>query len=136
MFQSLKKRRVRNKKIAELREYIDSVYESEVKGAKTPQEKGEAYQIARSICESEENELDYLRQEDILEKLTTAPFEVPKEHWEDGGLGYRAVLTERGEVWARNKLKKVWRKDIEFWMKLVLPVLALILSIIALVGKH
>ena len=136
MFQALKKRRVRKKRVAELREYIDSVYESEVKGAKTPKEKGEAYQIARSICESEENELEYLRQEDILERLTTAPFEVPKEYWGGDGLGNRAVLTYRGAVWARNELKKVWRTDVEFWMKLVLPLLALILSIIALVRKH
>lgn len=136
MFPALKKRRVRKKKIAELREYIDSVHETEFKGAKTPQEKDEAYQIARSICESEMNELNYLRQEDILEKLTTAPFEVPKEYWEDSGLGYRPVLTYRGAVWARNELKKVWRTDVEFWLKLVLPVLALIISIVALVRRH
>jgi hypothetical protein len=136
MFQALKKRQARKKRIAELREYICNTYESEAKGAKTSKEKGEAYQIARSLCELEENELNYLRQENILRKLKTAPFEVPKEYWEGSGWEYKAVLTYRGEVWVRNELEKVWRTEVEFWFKLVLPVLALVLSIIALVRKH
>jgi hypothetical protein len=92
MFQPIKKRRARKKKIAELREYINGVYESEAKGARTKQEKYDAYQAARSICQLEENELDYLRQEDILEMLNTAPFEVPDDYWYGGGWGFKKVL--------------------------------------------
>jgi hypothetical protein len=133
MLDGIKKCRSRNKKIAELREYIDRVYAGELKDAKTPQEKGEAYQIAHSICEYEENELDFLRQEDILNQLKSAPFEVPKEYWDEGKYCYKTVLTYRGEIWARNELKKVRREEIEFWFKIVLPVIAIIISVIALV---
>jgi hypothetical protein len=68
--------------------------------------------------------------------LKTAPFEVPKDYWYDSGWGYKSVLTSKGEAWVRHELKKVWRADVEFWFKLVLPTLALILSIIALIRKH
>lgn len=133
MFDRLKKHRSRKKRITELREYIDRVYAGEQKNAKTPQEKGEAHQIVHSVCEYEENELDYLRQEAILDKLNSAPFEVPKEYWDEGGYSYKTVLTYKGEIWARNALDRVWKEKIEFWLKIVLPVIAIIISVIALV---
>lgn len=136
MFKAIERRRARNKEIARLRNYIHDTYSSETKNAKTPKEKGEAYQIAHSICEFEEDELEYLRQEEVLDKLTTAPFEVPEEYWQDIELGHRKVLTSRGMVWVQNELKKVRRASIEFWFKLILPLLALVISIIALLRKH
>ena len=35
--------------------------------------------------------------------------------------------------WARNALDRVWKEKIEFWFKIVLPVIAIIISVIALV---
>jgi hypothetical protein len=99
----------------------------------------EAYQIAHSICESEENELDYLRQENTLDQLRSAPFEVPDEYWNDygdDGRWYKKTLTRKGEAWARHEMKKLQRADVEFWFKLVVPIVALVTSIVALVRKH
>jgi hypothetical protein len=135
MVEGIKKRKERKKEIARLRKYIDDVFASELNEAKTPQERGEADQIAYSITQWERNKLDFLEQENILKKLRSAPFNVPDEYWYDAGWEYQKVLTRKGEVWARHELKKLRNADIEFWAKLVLPVLALIISIIALVKK-
>jgi len=43
------------------------------------------------------------------------------------------MLTDEGALWARRELRKHRQQRIEFWAKLVLPVLALVVSIIALV---
>jgi len=119
----------------ELREYIDKITEDEIKSVKTSQEQGEAYQIIAHITEREENEFEYLRQEDVLNKLRRSPIDVPGEYWEDAEMGYKTVLTSKGEVWARREIVKLWQAKVEFWAKLVLPVVALVISIIALVKK-
>jgi lipopolysaccharide export LptBFGC system permease protein LptF len=135
MFERWKYKRKRKAEIQSLRDYIDKEFKEAADAAKTPQEKGEAEQFAYSSCQYEINKLDYLRQEDIIEKLKTAPFEVPQDYWYDGGWEYQKVLTSKGEAWARHELDKLWRAKVEFWAKLVLPVLALVISIIALVKK-
>lgn len=136
MFERWKYKRKRKATIASLREYIDKEFKEATASAKTPREKGEAEQMAYSMCQYEINELDYLQQEDVLDALKTAPFEVPKEYWEDGGYGYKKVLSWKGQAWALHELKKIRNAEIEFWFKLVLPILALIISIIALVHKN
>ena len=135
MFERLKYTRKRKAEIASLREYIDKEFKGAASTAKTPQEKGEAEQMAYSMCQWEMNQLDYLEQEDVLTKLKTAPFEVQADYWYDGGYGYKKVLTNKGHAWAKHELKKIRNADIEFWFKLVVPILALVLSIIALVRK-
>ncbi len=135
MLQQIRKHRERKKEIAELGTYIAGVYASELNGAKTPQERGVADQIAYSITQWEQNRITLLMQEEILNKLGTVPFDVPDEYWADAGRGYQRVLTHKGEVWARHELKKLRKADIEFWAKLVLPVVALVISIIALVKE-
>jgi lipopolysaccharide export LptBFGC system permease protein LptF len=135
MFERWKYKRKRKQEVAELTAYIDGQYASELNGAKTEQEKGDADQIAYSITEWQRNRLDWLLQEDILEALKTAPFDVPEDYWYDAGWGYKKVLTRKGDAWARHELDKMWRANVEFWFKLVLPIFALALSIIALVKK-
>jgi hypothetical protein len=135
MFERSKYKRWRKKKIASLHKYIKEQYASELAGAKTTQEKGEADQIAYSITQHERNTVDYLEQEDLLNKLSKTPLEVPEELWYDPGWGYKRVLQHKGEVWVRHELKRLRNADIEFWAKLVVPTLALIISIIALVKK-
>ncbi len=135
MFVSIKKHRERKKEIEELGKYIEGVYASEFSGTKTPQERGEADQIAYSMTQWEQNRITLLMQEKILKKLGSVPFNVPDEYWADTGREYQRVLTHKGEVWARHEIKKLLKTEIEFWAKLVLPVVALVLSIIALVKK-
>lgn len=135
MFERWKYKRARKKEIAELEEYIRGVFEAEHKGTKTAQESYDAHQLAHSICQYEENRMDFLQQEDILKKLKTAPFEVPVDYWYEGGWGYEKVLTNKGVAWAAHELDKLKKAKIEFWFKLVVPILALVLSIIALVKK-
>jgi len=136
MFKRWMYRRNRKAEIQSLREYIDGEFASALKAAKTPQEKVEAEEFAYSCCQYEINQLDYLRQEDIIAKLKTAPFEVPADYWDDNGYEFTKTLTRRGEAWARHELKKIRNTEIEFWAKLVLPVVALVVSIIALVKKN
>lgn len=135
MFERWKYKKKRKAEIESLRKYIAEQYASELKGAVTAQEKGEADQIAYSVTQHERNTLDYLEQEDLLKELAKAPLDVPEEYWYDPGWGYQKTLYHKGEVWARHELEKLWRAKVEFWFKLVLPVLALILSIVALVKK-
>jgi hypothetical protein len=139
MFNGVKKWNARRWRIAELRKYITGTYESELRGAKSEQERGEAYQIAHSIVQVEENELEYLQQETLQRRLGHSPIEVPNEYWNDKDLWEKPTLTNKGEAWARRELRKIWMADVEFWAKLVatlvLPTVAIVLSIIALVKK-
>jgi hypothetical protein len=88
-----------------------------------------------ALIRLEHNEMVHLQQEDLKQKLFRSPIEVPDEYWSPCGRGEHRTLTFKGEAWARSELKKMWRQDVEFWFKLVVPILALILSIIALVKK-
>ena len=135
MFERWKHVKKRKKDIQSLREYIDKEFNEALASAKTPQEKGEAEQMAHSMTFWEQIELDYLIQEDTINALKSAPFEVPEEYWYDAGWGYKKTLTRKGHAWAKHELKKIRNADIEFWMKLVLPLVALVVSIIALLKK-
>jgi len=97
MFNGVKKWNARRWRIAELRKYITGTYESELRGAKSEQERGEAYQIAHSIVQVEENELEYLQQETLQRRLGHSPIEVPNEYWNDKDLWEKPTLTNKGE---------------------------------------
>ncbi len=139
MFQRWKHKLKRTKEIQALRDYIDKEFKDAADVAKTPQEKGEAEQFAYSHCQWEINQLEYLEQEDILIALKTAPFEVPEEYWADGGYEFKKILRKKYVAWASHELKKLRYAEIEFWTKLigtlVLPVIAIIVSIFALLHK-
>lgn len=119
----------------ELRQFIEKVNEEELRHAKTPQERAEAHELIFELTKYEENEHENLRQRDLLNKLRRSPLVVPQEYFEDVDRTYKLALTMKGEAWARHELKKIWRAEVEFWGKLILPVLALVISIIALVHK-
>jgi len=135
MFERWKHVRARKKEIQSLRDYIDKEFKTAINAATTPQEKGEAEQLAYSSCQWEINQLEYLQQEDIITALKVAPFEVPEEYWENGGYDFKKVLRIKYVPWAAHELKKIRHAEIEFWAKLALPIVALIVSIIALVRK-
>jgi hypothetical protein len=120
----------------ELKQGIDAVYATELSEARTPTEREVAYEVARPQVMCEENELRHLSQANLLTRLSKEALEIPKEHYFDHGEHLRTTLTDAGEMWARRELKRLRREQIEFWAKLVLPVVALIVSIIALAKKH
>ena len=74
--------------------------------------------------------LHYLKQEQLREKLLRAGIKIPDEF----GTPYNddVLLTQKGEAWAAIQLRKYREQRIEFWVKLVMPVLSLIVSIVAL----
>jgi len=135
MWERIRLYRERQAEIVRLDAYIQREFDGAIKEAKTAQEKYDAGQLAHSITEFERNRLAFLRQESLLRRIKHAPFEVPSDYWNDSPWGMERTLTRTGEAWARAELKRLWRLDVEFWAKLVMPILALIISIIALVKK-
>jgi hypothetical protein len=135
MFERWKYRRKRKAEIQSLKDYIDKEFKQAVDAAESPKEKFEAEQFAYSYCSQEINELEYLQQEEVIEGLKKAPFEVPDEYWQDHGNDYKRTLRSKGLAWATHELDKIQREKIEFWFKMILPVAALIISIIALMKK-
>ena len=135
MFQAIKDDWARRKQIRELDAYIDKVFDEESKTAKNRYEEGEAYSRAQSMVEDEMNERDYLRQKTWLRLLSKEGVLVPKEHWQERYEYLKPVLNQAGEMWVRGEYRRLLRMNIEFWFKLVVPIMALVLSIIALVKK-
>jgi len=136
MLARYKQKRATAIRMRKLRQGIDAVYESELSGAKTPAEREVAYEVIRAQVMYDENEFEHLRQADLLARLSKEALTIPNEYYSDHGGSMRTTLTYAGEMWARKELKKLRREEIEFWAKLVLPVVALIVSIIALAKKH
>lgn len=69
MLERMRLRIIRKSQIAILQAYIDSVYESEMSRAETPQERRRAANIVRNVCEHERNELASLEQAERREKV-------------------------------------------------------------------
>jgi rhamnose utilization protein RhaD (predicted bifunctional aldolase and dehydrogenase) len=76
------------------------------------------------------DEIELYQQEELQERLKRAGIEIPDHHIRTGK---RRLLTDAGKCWAQVELRKYRDQRIEFWMKLILPILSLIVSIIALV---
>lgn len=128
--QKLKKER--QERIHALQTYIANVHEEEFRNAKTPQEKGEADQRVYVITRDEENELTTLLQGNLVARLSRVGIEIPEKHWNNEEYPLRKTLSWSGEMWAKNEYTKYRDSRIEFWAKIILPILSLIVSIIAL----
>jgi hypothetical protein len=138
MFRRWRYKKIRKARIEELRQYVDKVldWDSIAEGTEITDEYMEDETRKEALIRLEHNEMVHLQQEDLKQKLHRSPIQVPDEYWSPCGRGEQRTLTFKGEAWARGELKKLWRSDVEFWFKLVVPILALILSIIALVHKN
>jgi hypothetical protein len=91
---------------------------------------------AQKANESDGAHLRFLIQREIRAKLDAADIEIPERYFVSGIPGVDNLSVD-GESWARATLRQHHRENIEFWFKLVMPVLSLILSIIALyVAAH
>lgn len=83
-----------------------------------------------------------MRQVKVRNRLETLGILVPPEYIDTSISTNRVeaeywapvpVLTEAGENWARREIQKRRDERIEFWMRTLLPVLSLIVSIVAIV---
>jgi hypothetical protein len=120
----------------QLRQGIDAVTKAQLRGANTPAEVDAAFKVIYAQIKYDQNELEHWSQAELLARLDKAGATIPAEHYKQNGWPMKTTLTDAGEVWGLRELKKLRREEIEFWAKLVLPVVALIVSIIALATKH
>jgi len=101
------------------------------------------------IWEAAHSEITFLRQVKLIRRLTYAGLSIPHQMWteptkpeieietsEGVYLKTHRTLTQEGEAWARHELTKRRREGVEFWAKIVLPIIALIISILAFVKKR
>lgn len=132
MFQAIKDERERKKRIKELNALIEKTVYEEVSMAKDKDHEEEAYARAFSMLKRECNVRDSLRQQPWLNLLRKEGILVPSEHWQERHEHLTPVLNESGEIWVRGEYRRLWKLNIEFWFKIVVPILALILAIIFL----
>ena len=78
----------------------------------------------------------WLRQKFTLLAIYDYGIDIPAKFCEDSEPGMRRVLNMQGEAWAARELRRERRAEIEFWAKIVLPILSLILSIYAVLKRH
>lgn len=101
------------------------------------------------IWDAAHSEITFARQMKLIRRLTRAGISVLPQMWteptepqieivtnEGVFLKTHRTLTQEGEAWARHELRKRRRESVEFWAKIVLPIIALIISIFAFVKKH
>jgi hypothetical protein len=95
MFWSAKRKaRKRDKaRIAELSKSIEEVWAAECNSAKSDADKEQAHQIARSITQYDQNELDWLCQQRIMKTASRAGIAIPKEYYEDDGWSFKTTIS-------------------------------------------
>ena len=135
MFKEIKKEHQRKKRIAELRQFIDKTIEEQLKNAQNSQDEDDAYQRSYAMLRKEYNESDYLRQKPYVDRLRDEGVQIDEAYWCASVQGEKKTLTADGENWVRGEAKRLWRSNIEFWAKLALPIVSLVLSIIAIAEK-
>jgi lipopolysaccharide export LptBFGC system permease protein LptF len=141
MFWKYKWRKETRRKIKEylqLAKQINDRYETKTRTradgtAPTTEESDKAFNEYNEHMRPVMNELSHLRQKELLYKVDNSPLEVPDEYWFDTKDPYRKILSPKGIAWAEHELKKIRNAEIEFWFKLVVPVAALIISVVALI---
>jgi len=74
------------------------------------------------------DEIELYQQKELQERLERAGIEVPDHLSRTGRL-----LTDAGKCWAQVELRKFREQRIEFWMKLIMPILSMIVSIFSLI---
>jgi len=91
--------------------------------------------LHRYTIETLNHELKGLQQVDIRRRLLHAAIEIPEQFREGlGRLPYN--LTDNGLLWANAKLRESRRESWKFWVGLLVPVLALIVSILGLLVAY
>jgi hypothetical protein len=75
--------------------------------------------------------MDFVQQHELNVQLQLNGIATPPECL-DSSVQY-PLLTPAGENWAHSEIRKVRDERIEFWMRIILPTISLIVSITALV---
>jgi len=76
-----------------------------------------------------EKQLAYIRQHELNVRMKANGIRVPLDFC-DSSVDY-FLLTLEGEFWARRELQRIHDERIEFWARLALPILSIIVSIVA-----
>jgi len=76
---------------------------------------------------------DSVNQAILCDRLERAGIETPERLLSSTEFLGRKLLNDAGKHWARVELRRYGQQQIEFWAKLIFPILSLIMSIIALV---
>ena len=112
-------------RIKELDEYLGRIWAS-----------GDPPEAITAQTEYEQNERDYLEQVPLRTKLRLKGITVPADliHSYDE-MRFRPLLTEDGEIWARNKLREHWIATAKDVVAVLTPVLQVVFSILsAIIG--
>jgi len=75
-------------------------------------------------------QMDFVGQHELNVQLQLNGIVVPPDYL-DSSVEY-TLLTPAGENWARREIRRVHDERIEFWMRIVVPAISLIVSITAL----
>lgn len=86
-----------------------------------------------AILQHEQHSL--LRKLDAYGIVVPNGLRIPHESFavEDPTLYPDVILTDDGEVWGRGQIRREIERRIEFWLKIIMPTLALVVSLISLV---
>ena len=132
-------RRLRLERIRELEISINRLYEQATahKSASGSADDWAAYNFCCKEADALQNTLTHLLQGPSRSRARLLGIEIPASKLvaSDDPERY-TVLSDEGELWLRQERRKYRDSRIEFWAKIVLPILSLIISIIALLRKH
>ena len=134
----LRVKRKRRQRIKELIEFRSRSYDQTIGSLPSDAENDVVDQEVahfESLTEHTDDEIDWLRQKNLLSSARSAGVEIPADAWDQSEQRNFAVLTASGEWKLRKELRKHRDLRIEFWAKIVLPIASLIVSIIALLKK-
>jgi hypothetical protein len=137
MFEVVRERRARAKRIAELKRLIAEAEAADYGFGDSEEEQHAESQAIDEKTRPCQNELDYLLQANLFRRVNRLGIDIPqdklytKSNWDE-----YSILTVEGEAWVRRELSKYRDSRIEFWAKIVLPIASLILSVIALMKRR
>jgi lipopolysaccharide export LptBFGC system permease protein LptF len=126
----------RKARLQQLEESIAAIFEIARREGEAHGDRNSAILRAIELTRYEKNELDHLRQQPMRLRLRKLGIKIPDEHYLQREWPMKTSLTYVGELWGYSELRKARKAEIEFWAKIVLPILSIVLSIIALVKRH
>jgi lipopolysaccharide export LptBFGC system permease protein LptF len=78
-----------------------------------------------------------LKHAPIIERAREKGIDIPEKYWEIQPTKFHVpTLSPEGIKYLQREMKRMRRSAVEFWAKIVLPVVALVISIVSLLIKH
>jgi hypothetical protein len=119
-------------RIAQLTKSINETWAGELGTAKSQSEKEQAWQVAASSTQYDQNELDWLRQKRIMKAAFNAGITIPKEHYAEDEWPYRGTLTDSGEMWLKKAISKQRKDTAKDWVAILSPIASFAIAILGL----